>query len=133
MIAANEAVAELLSSRRREALYRVHERPDPQAVELLVAKLADLGVPTPPAPEHLDPVSAARVAAATSERVMDYVRRSKRGREAFPALILRSAIPASRPRRTATSRRRFAAIPISSSTASSCGSWERRTTRRPLI
>ena len=90
MIAANEAVAELLSSRRREALYRVHERPDPQAVELLLAKLADLGVPTPPAPEHLDPVSASGVAAATSERVMDYVRRSKRGREAFPALILRS-------------------------------------------
>jgi ribonuclease R len=90
MIAANEAVAELLSSRRREALYRVHERPDPHAIELLLAKLADLGVPTPPVPEQLDPISAAQVAAATSERVTDYVTRSGRGREAFPSLVLRA-------------------------------------------
>jgi ribonuclease R len=90
MIAANEAVAELLSSRRREALYRVHERPDPEAIERLLAKLADLGVPTPPAPEQLSPALAAQVAAETSERVMDYVARADRGREAFPALVLRS-------------------------------------------
>jgi len=90
MIAANEAVAQLLSSRRREALYRVHERPDPQAVELLLEKLADLGVPTPPAPKQLTPALAAEVAAATSEQVTDYVGRSGRGREAFPALVLRS-------------------------------------------
>jgi ribonuclease R len=90
MIAANEAVARLLSSRRREALYRVHERPDPQAIELLLKKLSDLGVPTPPAPERLTPALAAEVAAATSERVTDYVTRSGRGREAFPSLVLRS-------------------------------------------
>jgi ribonuclease R len=90
MIAANEAVAELLSSRRREALYRVHERPDPQAIELLLAKLADLRVPTPPAPEQLSPAAAARVAAQASELVMDYTRRSRRGSEAFPSLVLRS-------------------------------------------
>ena len=90
MIAANEAVARLLSSRRREALYRVHERPDPQAIELLLKKLADLDVPTPPTPDHLSPALAAETAAATSEVVMDYVGRSGRGREAFPALVLRS-------------------------------------------
>ena len=38
MIAANMAVAELLSSRRREALYRVHERPDPEAIERITVK-----------------------------------------------------------------------------------------------
>jgi ribonuclease R len=90
MIAANEAVARLLSGRRRETLYRVHERPDPQAIELLLKKLAELEVPTPPAPDRLTPATAAEVAAAASERVMDYVSRSGRGREAFPALILRS-------------------------------------------
>src|SRR3954462_10004006 len=90
MIAANEAVAQLLSSRRREALYRVHERPDPQAVELLLEKLADLGVPTPAAPKQLTPALAAEVAAAASEQVTDYVGRSSRGREAFPPLVLRS-------------------------------------------
>jgi ribonuclease R len=90
MIAANEAVARLLSSRRREALYRVHERPDPQAIELLLKKLADLEVPTPPAPDQLTPATAAAVAAQASERVMDYAARSGRGREAFAALVLRS-------------------------------------------
>ena len=92
MILANEAVAELLSSRRREALYRVHEQPEPQSVQLLLAKLADLGVPTPPAPdaETMSQAEAARVAADASERVADYVERAGRGREAFPALVLRS-------------------------------------------
>jgi ribonuclease R len=90
MIAANEAVAELLAGRRREALYRVHERPDPQSVELLLAKLADLEVPTPPVAEHLSPAEAARLAARVSETVTDYVERSGRGEEAFPALVLRA-------------------------------------------
>jgi ribonuclease R len=90
MIAANEAVARLLSGRRRETVYRVHERPDPNAVELLLKKLAELEVPTPPAPEQLTPATAAMVAAATSELVTDYVARAGRGREAFPSLILRS-------------------------------------------
>jgi ribonuclease R len=92
MILANEAVAGLLGGRQREALYRVHERPDPQAILHLLAKLADLEVPTPPAPEpeELSPAAAARLAAEISERVTDYVRRAGRGREAFPALVLRS-------------------------------------------
>jgi ribonuclease R len=90
MIAANEAVAGLLAGRRRDALYRVHERPDPQAVSLLVAKLADLDVPTPPVPERLAAGDAARAAAEVSERVIAYVEQSGRGREAFPALVLRS-------------------------------------------
>ena len=90
MIAANEAVAGLLAGRGRDALYRVHERPDPQSVELLLAKLADLEVPTPPVPEHLSPAEAARLAAAVSESVTRYVSRAGRGEEAFPALVLRA-------------------------------------------
>ena len=90
MIRANEVVGELLSSRRREALYRVHERPDPQAVEHLLAKLADLGVPTPPAPKKLAPQEAAALAGAISERVAEYVAQSGRGRFAFPSLVLRA-------------------------------------------
>src|SRR5207249_4426705 len=73
-----------------EALYRIHERPDPQALELLVKKLADLEVPTPPVPDQLSPASAAALAGEISERVTDYVSRAGRGREAFPALVLRS-------------------------------------------
>jgi len=90
MILANEAVASLLAGRRREALYRVHERPDPQAISLLIAKLADLDVPTPPEPETLSPAAAATLAGAISERTKDYVGSSGRGREALPTLILRS-------------------------------------------
>jgi ribonuclease R len=92
MILANEAVAAFLAGRRREALYRVHEQPEPQSVQLLLAKLADLGVPTPPAPdvEAMSPSDAARVAAEASERVTEYVERTRRGLEAFPALVLRA-------------------------------------------
>jgi ribonuclease R len=90
MIAANEAVAELLAGRRREALYRVHERPDPQSLELLLGKLEALAVPTPPTPDRMTPAEAARLAARTSARVSRYVLESKRGEEAFPALVLRA-------------------------------------------
>jgi ribonuclease R len=90
MILANECVGSFLASRNRAALYRVHERPDPQAVEHLLAKLADLGVPTPPAADPLTPQGAAELAGAISQRVDQYVRSSGRGREAFPALVLRA-------------------------------------------
>ncbi|HET9675089.1 MAG TPA: RNB domain-containing ribonuclease [Gaiellaceae bacterium] len=92
MILANEAVAGLLAGRRREALFRIHEPPEPQSVARLFAKLAALEVPTPPIPDadRMAPQEAARLAGQASERVSEYVERSKRGREAFPALVLRS-------------------------------------------
>ena len=90
MILANEKVASLLAGRRREALFRVHEQPEPQAVQLLIAKLADLKVPTPRAPDDLSPADAAELAAQASELVTDYAAKSGRGREAFPALVLRA-------------------------------------------
>ncbi len=92
MILANEAVGALLAGRRREALYRVHERPDPQAIGRLLAVLADLEVPTPaaPDPEQLSGGVAATLAAGISERVTEYVQQTGRGAEAFPSLVLRS-------------------------------------------
>jgi ribonuclease R len=90
MLLANERVAEFLAGRRSEALYRVHERPDPQSIALLLAKLADLGVPTPPAPDVLSPQTAAELAGEISRRLAEYVDQSGRGREAFPTLVLRA-------------------------------------------
>jgi ribonuclease R len=90
MILANELVGAFLSSRDRHALYRVHERPDPQSVEHLMAKLVDLGVPTPPVPKRMSPQQAADLAGEVSKRVAAYTEQSGRGREAFPALVLRS-------------------------------------------
>jgi ribonuclease R len=90
MILANEAVGGFLASRNRAALYRVHERPDPQAVGRLVARLAELGVPTPPVPEPLTTNDAAAVAGAASTLVARYAEQSGRGRVAFPAIVLRA-------------------------------------------
>ena len=126
MILANEALPGLLAGRRREALFRVHERPEPQAVELLLAKLADLGVPTPPAPERLSPADAAQVAAEASERVDEYAAspaaggtRSRRwcSRRSSGRATTRgtSGTPGSRAPRTAISPRPFAATRIWSS------------------
>jgi ribonuclease R len=90
MILANECVAGLLAGRRREALYRVHEPPEPQSVTLLLRRLTDLGVPTPPVPEVMGPTDAAQLAGAASELVTDYTGKAGRGREAYPALVLQS-------------------------------------------
>jgi ribonuclease R len=90
MILANEHVAAFLAGRGREALFRVHERPEPQAIGLLLAKLADLKVPTPPVPEVLSPADAAAFAGEISRRIAEYIDQSGRGAEAFPALVLRA-------------------------------------------
>jgi ribonuclease R len=92
MILANEAVGALLAGRNREALYRVHERPDPQSIQRLLAMLTDLEVPTPPAPdpERMTGGDAAQLAAEIADRVNAYVEQSGRGVEAFPSLVLRS-------------------------------------------
>src|SRR5262249_30360645 len=55
-----------------------------------LAKLADLGVPTPPAPDVLSPQAAAGLAGEISRSVAAYVAQSGRGREAFPGLVLRA-------------------------------------------
>ena len=90
MILANEQVATLLSQRRIPTLYRVHERPDPARVELLVEQLESLDVPTPPVPEQMSPQQAGDLVAEISRMVVEEVRRSGRGRSAFTSLVLRS-------------------------------------------
>ncbi len=90
MLLANRRVAELLSSVRAPAIYRVHPSPDPVAVESLVERLAALEVPTPPQPELHTPAQAGAYAAAVAEAVARYVTSSGRGRAAFPPLVLRS-------------------------------------------
>jgi ribonuclease R len=102
MIAANEAVAGLLSQRSIPCLYRVHEPPDPERVERLADQLATLEVPTPPLPaksphrpgpgkgEHMSSVQAAELVAEMSRRVEQHVRRTGHGRQALSSLVLRS-------------------------------------------
>jgi ribonuclease R len=90
MIAANEAVARLLESRKLPALYRVHERPDPPRIERLVEQLDSLDVPTPALPRHMTPQQAGDVAAEISHLVDAEVRRRGHGRIGFTSLVLRS-------------------------------------------
>ncbi len=89
MIAANEAVARLLSERGAPCLYRVHERPEPERVKRLVEQLATLEVPTPPVPKNLSPSQAAELMGEISRRVETHVRREG-GRAALTSLLLRT-------------------------------------------
>jgi ribonuclease R len=90
MIAANEAVARLLGGRGIPTLYRVHERPDPSAVERLVEKLTALGVATPPLPEPLSPSQAADAIGTISRAVDAHVRKQGHGRRGLTTLVLRA-------------------------------------------
>jgi ribonuclease R len=90
MIAANEAVASQLAARKVPCLYRVHERPDPQRVAHLADQLASLEVPTPPLPDDMSSTQAAELAAAISQSVDRYVRKTGHGRIALGSLVLRS-------------------------------------------
>ncbi|HYI81189.1 MAG TPA: RNB domain-containing ribonuclease [Thermoleophilaceae bacterium] len=94
MVLANEQVAGYLADRKLPTLYRVHEKPDPPAVEAMLAKLAALEVPTPAAPKAMSPQQAADVAAEASRMAAAYARTHGRGAAAFSSLVLRSLKPA---------------------------------------
>jgi ribonuclease R len=86
MILANEQVAGYLADRKLPTLYRVHERPEPQAVVRLVEQLASIDVPTPPLPRHMTQQQAADLVAELSRIVAS----ESRGRTAFGTLVLRA-------------------------------------------
>ncbi len=90
MIAANEAVATLMETRKLATVYRVHERPEPKRIEHLIEQLAALDVPTPPLPETMTPQQAGDLVGAVSRLVDEHVRRTGRGRAALTSLVLRS-------------------------------------------
>jgi ribonuclease R len=90
MVLANEQVAGWLEAQKKPTLYRVHERPDPQAVQFLVERLESLGVPTPALPESLSPQQAADAMGEISRFVAQHVRRAGHGQAALTSLVLRS-------------------------------------------
>jgi ribonuclease R len=92
MIAANEQVARRLEQAKAPALYRVHERPQPEAVERMIEQLASLGIPTPPVPGGaLTTQQAGEVAGEASVMVADWVRaHDGRGALALHRIVLRS-------------------------------------------
>jgi ribonuclease R len=91
MVAANEQVARVLAEHGVPALYRVHERPEPVAVERLVEQLTSLGVPTPPVPDVMTRQEAGEIVGEASALVAAWVgRRDGHGARAFSSLVLRA-------------------------------------------
>ena len=90
MISANEAVARLCAEKGIPTLYRVHERPEGEAVEALLDQLASLDVATPPAPKRISRTEAAELVAQASRMVDEHVRRTGHGRTGLTYRILRS-------------------------------------------
>jgi ribonuclease R len=90
MIAANEAVATLLSERSIPTLYRVHEPPESRAALRLVEQLGSLDIATPPVPDPIAPSQAAEIVAQCAVLVDQHVRRTGHGRQALTTLVLRS-------------------------------------------
>jgi ribonuclease R len=90
MLAANEAVATELAAAGAAMPFRVHEPPEPAALEALVERLEALGVPTPPVPEMHSGADSALFAGLVSQTVAAYARTSGRGRDAFPGMVLRA-------------------------------------------
>jgi ribonuclease R len=90
MLLANEQVALTLQQARRPTLYRVHEQPEPAAIEFLATQLESLDVPTPPLPQHMTPRQAGELVGAIGVKVLEHVERHGRGRPALTSLVLRS-------------------------------------------
>jgi ribonuclease R len=90
MIRANEQVALSLQKARRPTIYRVHEQPDPDSIEFLVAQLESLEIPTPPVPERLAPGQAGELVGAISARLLEYLKAGRGRRRALTSLVLRS-------------------------------------------
>jgi ribonuclease R len=80
----------LLARQRVPCLYRVHERPEAERIERLVAQLASLDVPTPPLPKRISSTQAAELLGEISQRVERHVQRNGHGRRALNGLVLRS-------------------------------------------
>jgi ribonuclease R len=90
MILANEQVAELLARRKLPALYRVHRAPEPEAIDALVKRFADLGVPTAPVPKHLSAADTGVWVSAQARVLGTYIRGRDGVGEAFWSQLLRS-------------------------------------------
>ncbi len=56
MVLANESVARMLC-RKKGGVFRAHERPDAESLELLAQRLAAIGVPAEPTPENLGTIA----------------------------------------------------------------------------
>ncbi len=94
MVLTNEQVAGLTVNRGIPSVYRVHEMPDPDRVERMLAQLASLELPAPPVPSGMGPSTAGQLAVEASRSVAKEAARRGHGATAYSSLVLRSLKPA---------------------------------------
>jgi ribonuclease R len=90
MLVANDAVGLRLAQAQAPGIWRVHEHPDPQAIQALFRTFEQLGVPTPPLPDSFSGREAAQLASDAVKRAARYAEAAKRGSATFPHRVLRS-------------------------------------------
>ena len=90
MVAANSEVARKLVDAKVPALHRVHERPSPESVDLLLDRLETLDIPTPASPDQSNPSDCVRIVAEASVLVDHWTRTEQRGRLGITTLVLRA-------------------------------------------
>ena len=91
MIAANESVASFLVKRGTECIYRVHDEPDPAAVDSLFDLLDDLGIPVPEfSLEQGSPRLAGRAVREIIRKLPRVLQEQQRRRDVFGEIVLRS-------------------------------------------
>lgn len=90
MLLANEAVGERLAQAKVPGIWRVHDDPDPAAVESLVKMFEHLAVPTPPLPDAFTGRAAARLTSDIAVLVRQYVNAKGRGELAYLPRVLRA-------------------------------------------
>jgi ribonuclease R len=75
MVLANESVAGMLR-RKRQGIFRVHERPDAEALEVLQERLAAIGVRAEPTPENLGTIAQRAKADAVNYLILRSIPRA---------------------------------------------------------
>ncbi len=90
MLVANDAVGLRLSQANAPGIWRVHDHPDPAAIEALFRTFDQLGVPTPPLPESFSGTEAAQLASQAAKQAQRYAETARRGRVTFAPRVLRA-------------------------------------------
>jgi ribonuclease R len=90
MLLANDAVGARLAEAKAEGMWRIHDHPEPEAIDSLFRTFEKLGVPTPPVPDNLSGTQAAALASKAAESARSYAESTGRGRISYAPRVLRA-------------------------------------------
>jgi ribonuclease R len=90
MLVANDAVGLRLAQSQSEGIWRIHDHPDPEAIDALFRQFSLLGIPTPAMPEQISGREAAALAASAAAAAQRFANQRGRGTHTFAPRVLRS-------------------------------------------